>query len=240
MAAFDDVVVAISPPQAQPDTTMRRVEIYRFDVRADTRLSARAHHPPAIRGDPTVTGRESRPPRALDHQGPVRARRRVVQLDRLATPADPPNRHAGRGHLPRHQRRLSVADRTVDRIPRPRGHGSLHHRMQRHRRSALDCSWHEPRRVHGCARDAQPVEFTGVSMYRVEDGGSPRSGTPATPSASCTNSTPTSQATATTTEPHSNGPSTQSSGSEDADLAGPPRPIDQTNPADASSSRASG
>lgn len=38
VAAFDDVVVAISPPQSQPETTTRRVEIYRFDDDVPTRI----------------------------------------------------------------------------------------------------------------------------------------------------------------------------------------------------------
>ena len=55
VAPFDDVVVAISPPQAQPDTTTRRVEIYRFDGGTRTRVYGMSSSPARHTG-------ETRPP----------------------------------------------------------------------------------------------------------------------------------------------------------------------------------
>jgi len=61
VAAFDDVVVAISPPQAQPETTTRRVEIYRFDGGAPVRVYEHelVTNPP-YGGDSTTIGEVSR------------------------------------------------------------------------------------------------------------------------------------------------------------------------------------
>ena len=144
VAPFDDVVVAISPSQAQPDTTTRRVEIYRFDDDAPTRVYEHEliTNPP-YGGDPTAIGDVSRT--LVERWITKILCDRADRLDRLATPADPPDRHAGLGHLSRHHRRLSVADTAVDGVPRPHHHRSLHRGMPRHRRRTLDCDRHKQR-----------------------------------------------------------------------------------------------
>jgi predicted ester cyclase len=60
VAAFDDVVVAISPPQAVPETATRRVEIYRFN--GDIATLFYAHElitNPPYGGDPSTSGASS-------------------------------------------------------------------------------------------------------------------------------------------------------------------------------------
>ncbi len=61
IASFDDVVVAVSPPQADQATTSRRLEIYRFDAGGAHRIyEHRMVTDPPYEGSPDADGEASR------------------------------------------------------------------------------------------------------------------------------------------------------------------------------------
>jgi steroid delta-isomerase-like uncharacterized protein len=61
VAAFDDVVVAVGPPQARPETTTRRLDIYRFDDETPTRVYGHEFTTdPPYGGDPSAPSEVSR------------------------------------------------------------------------------------------------------------------------------------------------------------------------------------
>ena len=172
VAAFDDVVVAISPPQAQPETTTRRVEIYRFDGGAPARVyeNELITNPP-YGGDSTAIGEVSR---ALiqrwitevlcEHElGLIAA---IVSPHLLIHPTAMPGEatyHGTDGASAWLEEQwtafpdLSVTDHFTVACAD----------IVAVRWTARGTSRGE---YMGVPATAQPVEFTGVSMYRVEDG----------------------------------------------------------------------
>jgi steroid delta-isomerase-like uncharacterized protein len=172
VAAFDDVVVAISPPQAQPETTTRRVEIYRFDGGAPTRVYDHEFitNPPYA-GDSTAGGEVSR---ALiqrwiteilcEHNaGSITA---IVSPHLLIHPTAMPGEATYHGtdgaSAWLEEQWTAFPDLTVtDHFTVACGD------IVAVRWTARGTSQGE---YMGVPATAQPVEFTGVSMYRVEDG----------------------------------------------------------------------
>ena len=169
---FDDVVVAISPPQAQPDTTTRRVEIYRFDGGTPTRVYR--HElitSPPYGGYSTAMGDVSRAlvERWIKHilcehdAGLISS---IVSPHLLIHPTAMPGEatyHGTNGASAWLKEQwtafpdltvadhLTVACRDIVAV----------------RWTARGTSGGE---YMGVPATAQPVEFTGVSMYRIEDG----------------------------------------------------------------------
>ena len=197
----------ISPPQAQPADTATRGSRSTGSTTtiADTVYQHELITKPAVRRRPdSDRRRESRTSSSvLDHRCPGRSRRRVDPARWcVAARADPPDRDAGREPPTmaptaprawlRHSGPRSRTSRSSD---------SLHRRATRHRGGALDCATGTGRgaTTWACPGQANPSSTPVCPCTGSKTEGSPRSGTPATPWASCTSSTPH-RRPATTTE----------------------------------------
>ena len=172
VAPFDDVVAAISPSQAQPDTAMRRVEIYRFDDGTPTRVyEHELITSPPYGGDPTAIGDASR---ALverwitdilcEHDGGLIGS--IVSPHLLIHPSAMPGEATYHGTNGASawltQQWTAFPDLTIT------DHFTVACRdIVAVRWTATGTSMGE---YLGVSATGQRVEFTGVSMYRVEDG----------------------------------------------------------------------
>jgi predicted ester cyclase len=172
VAAFDDVVAAFSPPQSRPETTTRRVEIYQFDGGPPARVYEHEFvTSPPYGGDPAIDGEVSRAvvERWIEQvlcQHETRLIPAIVSPHLLIHPTAMPGeasyhgRHGASAWLDEQWAafpdlaitdHVTVASRDIAAV----------------RWTACGTSRGE---YLGQPPVAQPIEFTGVSMYRVEEG----------------------------------------------------------------------
>lgn len=163
VTAFDDTVIAFSPPQSDQESVTRRVEIYR--VAGDAPALAYRHEittGPPYGGDPSADTETSRAVVGRWFEGVLRGHGLGGNgRGRLSQHPGAPDGDADRGRLLRHAWGRAVARRAVVRLAGSHGRRRLHGRERRHRGSPLECpgnvarclpwrrpDWPKPR-VHG-------------------------------------------------------------------------------------------
>lgn len=172
VVAFDDVVVAMGPHQNDKATATRRVEIYRFDDGSPTKIYEHSMvTDPPYSGDPAVDGEASRAvvERWIEH---VLNSHDVAAIEALVTPQVLIHPTA----MPCEATHHGVAGATAWLEEQWTAFGDLAISEQR----TIACGdivalrWTARGTSQGDFMSLPPtgevVEFTGVSMYRLEDG----------------------------------------------------------------------
>jgi predicted ester cyclase len=168
VAAFEDVVVAIGPPQGKPETTTRRVEIYRFDSDVPTRVYQREFSTnPTYEGDASTIGESSRA-LILRWIEEILCEHDTTRINDLVSPhllihptATPGEATYYGASTWLQQQWIAFPDLTVTDT------------FTVTCRDIVAVRWTARGTCQGefmgIPATSQPVEFTGVSMYRVEE-----------------------------------------------------------------------